>query len=249
MTKSIELINNLKTMIGGIRMTEINGVLHTNFNDSVDIFKSAEWGIVELIRVKNVLNKINNSEIYHPNAYISSKKIINMEDLTKDEAVLEAYANKKSVFRCGIVNGSYKEVIIDTFNNIIQNKVKEKIKIMISEKMNLSFSFIDALLNKGNISKEESVKMKNDVMNEYESIMNKYNIDLKFEINKYSIFTKGCEVKTVNSIVQNIILDTHFFEEISKINNRESNIAQKENIAYEIKPSFVIFSECFKKAA
>lgn len=249
MTKSIELINNLKTMIGGIRMTEINGVLHTNFNDSIDIFKSTEWGIVELIRVKNVLNKINNSEIYHPNAYISSQKIINMEDLTKDEAVLEAYANKKSVFRCGIVNGSYKEVIIDTFNNIIHSKVKEKIKLMISEKMNLSFSLIDALFEKGKINKEESVKMKDVVMAEYESIMSEYNIDSKLEISKYSIFTKGNEVLTVNSIVQNIILDTHFFEEISKINNRELLIAQKENIEYEIKPSFLIFSEELKKAA
>lgn len=248
MTKTIELINNIKTMIGGIRMTEVNGVLHTNFNDSIDIFKSTEWGIVELSRIKNVLNKIGKTEIYHPNAYISSQKIINMEDLTKDKAILEAYANRKSVFRCGIVNGSYKEVIIDTFNSIVQEKVKEKIKIMISEKMELSFSLIDELLNKNKISKEENLSMKDSIMSEYEDIMNKYNIDLKFEINKYCIFTKGNALLTINSIVQNIILDTNFFKEISLINHRDMQIAMKENIDYEIKPSFMVFSDLLKAA-
>ena len=248
MTKSIELINNIKTMIGGIRMTEVNGVLHTNFNDSINLFKSTEWGIVELSRIKNVLNKISNAEIYHPNAYISSQKIINMEDLTKDKAILEAYANRKSVFRCGIVNGSYKEVIIDTFNSIVQEKVKEKIKIMISEKMELSFSLIDELFNKNKISKEENLSMKDSIMSEYEDIMNKYNIDLKFEINKYWIFTKGNTLLTINSIVQNIILDTNFFKEISQINHRDMQIAMKENIDYEIKPSFMVFSDLLKAA-
>ena len=248
MTKSIELINILKTMIGGIRMTEVDGVLHTNFNDSVDLFKSTEWGIVELSRIKNVLNKMSNSEIYHPNAHISSNKIRNMEDLTKDEGVIEAYANKKSVFRCGIINGSYKEVLIDTFNSIIQSKVKDKIKTMISEKMGMSFSLIDTLYSKGKINAEESEKMKAEVMVEYEEIMNTYNIDLKLDINKYCIFTKGNTLMTVNSIVQNIILDSHFFKEISLINHRDLEIARKENINYDLRPSFMVFSEELKAA-
>lgn len=240
-TKYIELITNLKSMASGIKFSEDNGVLTCNFNESVSIFSSIDnWSIVELTRIRNALGNLSNSDIYHPNAYIGSASILSYEDLTKNKQVLEAYQNKNSVFRCGIVNGSYKEVLTTAFNHLFQDKVKNKLKLVIAEKMEFSLNIINELLLMQKISSEEAEILTQKTIQQYDEILETGNIELKLVVKKYNVFTKNNQLFTVNNVVQNIILDSNIFYSISLINKKEQDLAKKYGIALTLEPSFMI---------
>lgn len=242
MNKMEKLKSELETMTRGIRMYNVDGIFHTNFNEAVNLFQSMSLNIVDLHKIKRVLNKMPISEIYHPNLEISSKKIMELTDLTNDKEMLEAFDNRKSVFRCGIINGSYKETIIEAFNSIFNNQIREKIKLVISDRMNYSMNIVECFISEGVITQGEGDKMKSDISSDYLDVISESGFEIKEELSKIKVFSKTQEVNTVNSIVQDIVLSTALFEKIYNINNKIKNIANQKNFKIKnvVNPVFAI---------